>query len=288
MHTTPNTNNRSLVAVGATPHAFGQRKALWMLVPLALAWFALVAAFSYFQGRQAQPVGVATINVGPVMVVEPWTETPLPIQLAPPESIPPRGWLRIGGLPVLATLSAGYVIKPGVWVVPISGIPTLKLRAPPTEGGKAEIAIALLSADGVALTEARSLLVVIPELHARDTAAGAAGAPAAPAPAWIWAGAKEEARSLMRRGDEALSSGNVGAARSMYEYAATQMHWPTGALALAATYDPNELAHLAPRLTPDPEQARFWYVQAQELGNARIDFYLRRLGPPRRRDPAPP
>src|SRR5262245_26557486 len=288
MRTTPTSDSRSLVVAGAPPRALGHRKPLWMLVPLALAWFALVAAFSYFQDKPATPVGEPTINVGPVIVVAPWTETPLPIQLAPPESIPPRGWLRIGGLPVLATLSAGYVIKPGVWVVPISGLPTLKLRAPPTEGDKPEIAIALLSADGAPLTEARSLLAVIPDLHAPHRDAGARGAPAAPAPAWIWAGAKEEARSLMRRGDEALSSGNVGAARSIYQYAATQMRWPTGALALAATYDPNELAHLAPLLTPDPEQARFWYVQAQELANARIDFYLRRLGQPKARTPAPP
>jgi hypothetical protein len=271
-------NSKSLVVSRDTLRVLVQKNRLWLLVPLALAWFALVAAFSYFQGRQATRVGVPVINIGPMIVAEPWTETPLPIQLGPPEAVPPRGWLRIGGLPALSTLSAGYVIRPGVWVVPLSGLPTLKLRAPPPERGRPEIAIALLAADGSVLAEARSQLAVLPRLQPTS----------GPAPAWVWPGARQEAQSLMRRGDEALTGGSVGAARSIYEYAATQMYWPTAALALAATYDPNELKQLAPLIAPAPELARFWYLQARELANARIDFYLHRLGQPKPRAPPHP
>jgi hypothetical protein len=272
------TNSKSLVVWRDISRALRQKKGLWLLVPLALAWFALVAGFSYFQGRQSTPVGVPVIHVAPMIVAEPWTETPLPIQLGPPEAVPPRGWLRIGGLPALSTLSAGYVIRPGVWVVPVSGLPTLKLRAPP-ENGRPVIVIALLAADGSVLAEARSLLAVLPKVRAPPATNGALQQPPAdPAHTWIWPGARQEAQSLLRRGDEALTGGSIGAARSIYEYAAMQMHWPAAALALAATYDPNELPQLAPLVTADPELARFWYRQARELANARIDFYLQRLG----------
>jgi hypothetical protein len=281
-------NSKSLAVWRDIPRALAQVKSLWLLVPLALAWFALVATFSYLQGRQATGVGVPAINIGPMIVTVPWTETPLPIQLGPPEAVPSRGRLRIGGLPALSNLSAGYVIRPGVWIVPISALPTLKLRTPPPEGGTPEIVIALLAADGSVLAEARSLLAVLPNIGARPTPDPSLQPLAEPSPAWIWPGAEQEARSLMRRGDEALTGGNVGAARSIYEYAATQMHWPAGALALAATYDPNELQQLAPLITPDPELARFWYLQARELANVRVDFYLQRLGQAKARGPALP
>jgi hypothetical protein len=109
-----------------------------------------------------------------------------------------------------------------------------------------------------------------------------------PSPAWVWPGAKEEAKTLVRRGDEALSRGSIEAARSIYEYAATEMRWSPAALAVAATYDPHELAHTAPLVRADPEQAHWWYLRAQDLAIARIRFHLQRLGAPRARSSALP
>lgn len=61
------------------------------------------------------------------------------------------------------------------------------------------------------------------------------------------------------------------------------MGWPAAALALAKTYDPHELAGLQPPVIPDPrpdlKEARSWYLRAQELANARINFFLKRLEP---------
>jgi hypothetical protein len=84
----------------------------------------------------------------------------------------------------------------------------------------------------------------------------------------------------MRWGDDALARGSVVAARNIYRYAASEMRWPAAALALAATYDPHELEHFAPLVTPDEKEARKWYAHAQEIANAQLSFYLQRLDRP--------
>ncbi|MBO0764328.1 MAG: hypothetical protein J2P50_07045, partial [Hyphomicrobiaceae bacterium] len=102
-----------------------------------------------------------------------------------------------------------------------------------------------------------------------------------PAPLWAWY-STVEGKDIVRWGDEALARGYIEAARQIYEYAAVVMRWPTGALSLAATYDPDELKHLGFRTPqPQPELARQWYERSRELMNARIDFHLARLGAPK-------
>jgi hypothetical protein len=115
-------------------------------------------------------------------------------------------------------------------------------------------------------------------------AAGAAAEPlqpaaVEPAPLWVWFTAME-ARTIVRWGDDALARGSIEAARQIYEYAAVVMRWPNAALALAMTYDRDELVHIAPSVSPDLEKARLWYERSRELINARIDFHLQRLGAP--------
>ncbi len=289
-------STESLVVVRDAPSTVRNKLHLNLLVVLTLGWLAVVFAHTLYPGRGGHPVrGVAEINIGPFVVVLPGTETPFPIQVGPAEWIPARGWIRIAGLPVLATLSEGYVTQPGVWKVPVAGLPTLRLRSPPIDGVTTEVTITLLSADGAVVSEARTALAVVPtsqNLAARCDAAGgdqpSACQPAQPALAWIWPGAKREAEHIMRWGDDALARGSIGAARNIYRYAAMEMRWPAAALALAATYDPHELELLAPLVSPDEKEARKWYVQAQEIVNAQVSFYLQRLDQPKtRRDPPP-
>lgn len=83
----------------------------------------------------------------------------------------------------------------------------------------------------------------------------------------------------MRRGDESLANGNVTAARLFYEQAA-ELDWGPAALALAMTYDPNELSrwNVIGGIEPDLEQARRWYERARELGAIEALERLQRLG----------
>lgn len=198
-------NAKSLTVLQDPPPPPRQNRRLHMLVLIALAWLAIVFAFTSVPRGDGTSGDLPAIHIAPVIVAEPRTETPVALQLGPSESIPSDGWVRIGGLPALATLSEGYVTQLGVWKVPISGLPTLKLRAPQTEGCKSEIAIALLTADGVVLTEARSVLAVTPtwhDLHARCALETAR--PSHPAPVWPFA-----EPDAMHKGDEALATGSI-------------------------------------------------------------------------------
>jgi hypothetical protein len=258
-----------------------------------------VALFS-----SADPRVLPEIGVAPVVFAEPWKETPLPIHVVPAGAFP-RGFIQIDGLPALALLSEGHATRPGSWKVPVSRLASLKITSPGTADGTPRLAIALVSHEGIVLSEARPLLAVVPtarlDLDPQPVLPSLPTPPAqcptlvvqanavGPAPAWVWAGAKLEAGGLIRRGDEAMSRGSIGAARQTYEYAAEELRWPTAALALAATYDPYELAYLAPLVAPDSARARQWYERARELANARIDFHVLRLGPASRAaEPLPP
>jgi hypothetical protein len=253
----------------------------------------------FFLPTQRLANGPPTIGVAPVVVAEPWIETPLPIRVAPSSAIL-GGSIQVHGLPALALLSEGHAIRPGSWRVAVSKLATLRITTPPAEDAKSRLAIALVSRDGVVLDEVRPLLAVVPVWrigpHSTASANPSARCPAqatqaaapAPSPAWVWPGAKLEAKGLVRRGDDGLSRGSVGAARQTYEYVAAEMRWSTAALALAATYDPHELAYLAPLVAPDRDEARRWYERARSLANARVDFHLQRLGPPAALQPAEP
>ncbi len=123
--------------------------------------------------------------------------------------------------------------------------------------------------------------------------ASATPAPARPAPAAVPAApapvvatqpppmdkeTRERALKFVKRGSEELSEGRVAPARLLFERAA-EMGLPQGAMALAATYDSDELKqpHLR-NVLPDPAEARRWYERAQALGAAEAGARLQRLG----------
>jgi len=90
---------------------------------------------------------------------------------------------------------------------------------------------------------------------------------------------KERALGFMKKGEELMATGNVEAARLFYRRAA-DAGLAQGALALAATFDPQELARrqVVGGLRPDPAEAQRWYERARELGAAEAEGPLKRLG----------
>jgi TPR repeat protein len=93
-------------------------------------------------------------------------------------------------------------------------------------------------------------------------------------------GRYEERRRVqerMRHADAAdYEDGNLSAARNLYDYAAAK-GWAHAALALAFTYDPNELQRRGVTVPGDPIKARACYIKASELMDAAETFYLSRL-----------
>lgn len=270
---------------------------------LALAgWASLPFAFGGADAQTAKPI----INVASVILAEPAIETPFPIQIGPPEAIPQQTFMRIRGLPSTATLSEGHAIAPGAWAIPLSGLPRLKIATPAGETGKKDVTISLVAIDGRILSEVKATLLIAPASviapAASQTAAGQVGAntaalgpppglsqppaparlplePPVPPPPDISPEDRERALTYMERGNENLASGNVNIARLFYERAA-QLDWGPAALALAATYDPNELSkwNVIGGVESDLAEARRWYERARELGAAEASERLQRLG----------
>jgi TPR repeat protein len=272
----------------------------------------LVALAGPAAGQQAKPA--VTLTVAPLILAEPGAETPLAIVVTPAEGVPKNSFLRLRGLPPAASLSEGHAISAGSWAVPLASLPNLKVQTPVAAQGRTEVSIALMAIDGATLAEAKTSLMVaaaamlappatrteppaksnmaalgappappqpsppVPNLVARPAPPAAAPVPVAPPAAALAPADRERADRLMKRGDDQMREGDVSAARLFYQRAADVGYAPA-AMALAQTFDPDELARLGVRgLQPDLASARRWYERARDLGAADAGERLRRLG----------
>jgi hypothetical protein len=164
----------------------------------------------------------------------------------------------------------------GAWSVPLIALPTLAIILPGGAQGQSDVAISLMSIDGGQLAETRMLLVVAPAPAAPAITARPPSAPTGPMP--LPPTERERALGLHERGIEELKRGNVFAARHFF-WSASEAGLAQGAMALAATYDPNELAELNNvGVVAEVDVARRWYESARELGAVEAIERLRRLG----------
>ena len=224
-------------------------------------------------GRSAQG-SQPNINVPAAIVVGQATQASLPIQVGPQGSVPRNSFLRLRGLPPSVSLTEGHVIGPGSWSVPLVALPNLRVNVPAALGGRAEVTITLVNVDGTVIAEASTSLVI------------AAPAPAIvappeqkqPAPVQLLpVEERARARKLVEQGERYLAMGNLAIARQFFERAADIGYAP-GALKLAATFDPIELAQLGARsVAPNLAEARKWYERARELGAVEATERLARL-----------
>ena len=79
--------------------------------------------------------------------------------------------------------------------------------------------------------------------------------------------------ALMKRGDQAVSLGDIAAARLLYQRAADAGSAPAST-ALGKTYDPS---FVLPGQTPDPARAAEWYSKALVLGDPNAGDLLKKL-----------
>jgi hypothetical protein len=271
----------------------------WRGVRASFACLALLAgcAFPLAAKLEAQN-GRPTVSVAPTISAEPGAQAPLTIRIGPPEAVPKGSFIRVRGLPPTVALSEGHSVAPGSWAVPIAALPNLKLTLPASASGKSEVSISLVGLDGSILSEAKSTLVVTApppapadsQARAKSNPSGPsilrAGTPAPPAPeraeppptsAPPGNEQRERALRLLTRGNEQLAEGGIAQARLLFERAA-EAGLAQGAMALAATYDPVELARLGVQgLKPDRAQALRWYEKAHQLGAAEAEQRVRRL-----------
>lgn len=247
--------------------------------------------------QSRKPAG-PVINIGTLIVVEPATETPFPIQVAMGDGISKNSFVRIRGLPPSTALSEGHSIAPGAWAVPFVGLPTLRISVPVGVSGRSEIAVALVTIDGAVLAEAKTSLVIatassiapgqpdpqrqsVASISPAVTTRQGGGETAVPKPSTPVAPLRteEQQRALrfVSKGHELLTEGDVATARLYYQRAVDAgLH--EGALALAASYDPVELGRIGVKgLQPDADAARAWYLRAKQLGAPEAEERLNRL-----------
>ena len=260
------------VAAGGT-HRRRQPAWRWALpaVVSVLVLLPIGAALAQSQPRQRPAIGIAA-----TIRAQPAARTPLSIAVGPEDALPRNGYLRIRGLPPTVALTEGHAIAPGVWAIPLSVLPMLAAVVPTGAEGATEIVLDLVSLDGKVLAESKATLIIGVPNSALPSPSGSA-AMADPAAAPTNTPDHEQALRFYHRGQDVLERGDVDAARRFFERAA-DMGLPQGALALATTYDPNELAKLkVVGLKGNIAAARKWYDRAAELGATEASERLRRL-----------
>jgi hypothetical protein len=225
---------------------------------------------------QAQQTSRVAIVVPAVVKAAPASKTALPIQISPSDGAAKNSFIRLHGLPFAAALSDGHAIAPGAWAVPLNALAGLTVILPVGIQGSSGISISLVSVDGAILAEAKTVLAVEAAAAPGRSESSAAKEPAR-APA-LPSDERERALGLHAKGQEQLDRGNIYAARKFFERAA-EIGLAQSAVALAATFDPNELAKLeVVGLQADPVAAQKWYERARELGAPEASERLRRLG----------
>jgi hypothetical protein len=266
---------------------------------VALAALFLVSVLLANPGA-AQRGDTPSIAVPPTIVAEPASQTNLPITVGPAGRLPANSFVRVRGLPSSVSLTEGHAIAPGSWAIPLVGLANLKAIVPAGVSGRSEIIVQLIGVDGTMFAESRAALVVgattmaappPPPVFEKKAAAApppppAATAPPAPAPVMrarpratqLPPEEQQRAERLVAQGDRHQEQGNIGAARLFFQRAA-EAGLALGAIRLAATYDPSELARLqAQGVRPDRDEARRWYEKARELGAPEAEERLARLG----------
>ena len=250
------------------------RVAQCLCVALVCPAFGSVAAAA--QGNKAQ------ITVATAIRAEPASVTRLPIRIGPQEVVPRNSFVRLRGMPPTVSLTEGYAIGPGSWAVPLIGLPTLKANVPVGISGRSELIITLVAIDGTVLAEARTTLVVeagattspdertppeqMPKSSLTPPARLHAESLVAPRIPELSAEERSNAEKLVALGKHYLEQGNIEIARQFFQRAANA-GLAEGAMRLAATYDPAELARLGVQgVVADRAEALRWYERALELG----------------------
>jgi hypothetical protein len=204
----------------------------------------------------------------------------LQIRIAPADALPKNCFVRVRGLPPAVSLSEGYATAPGAWAMPLYALASLQMIVPAGVLGRSELSISLVSEDGTLLADSRTTLVVeLPSQTAANAAKAQAPAQAPQPRAPILSPAEREAAErLLSRGEHEIEQGQVAVARQFFLRAA-QAGLARGALLLAGTYDPRELARWRVQgVQPNLEEARRWYERARELGAPEAEERLARLG----------
>ena len=227
------------------------------------------------------------------------------------DAAPPGSFILIRGLQPGSRVTAGIATGEGVWRVPLRELPHAAVMPPQDFTGTMDLSVDLRRSDDsvadsdvqriswtaggpspVVAKPAKATMASPSDVFPPPQPRSSAGAPQTN-------GSREssidesraersqgsasrrldpdEIHNLIQRGDVALQSGDIAAARLLLRRAAEAGDM-TAAMALAATYDPGVLTQLgALGAKPDVGTARGWYQKAADRGSPDAKRRLREL-----------
>jgi hypothetical protein len=276
----------------AQPRRKPERLRLWSRAIAIALGVALASGGAHWSAAQRRDV--PRISVPATIRAEPASQASLGIRVDPVDGLPSNSFVRLRGFPTSVSLTEGHAIAPGAWAIPLFGLTSLKAIVPAGVSGRAEIVITLVDVDGNTLAQTRTALEIgtAPPLE-KAVAEPPRGAPlvalppmvpsplkkSIPPPPALSQDAKAQAERMLANGEKQWEQGNISAARSFLQRAA-DAGLPEAALKLAETYDPAEVARVAPLAAKlaDTKEARKWYEKARDLGMVEAETRLGRLG----------
>jgi hypothetical protein len=187
--------------------------------------------------------------------------------------------LQLAGLSEGTHLSAGVRTGPSSWRLPLQQLKNLYLYAPTDFIGVMNTNLDLLAADEKVVDRRGVRLEWLarknepPQLVATADQTDTAIPNTAP----VQAMAQDEADTLMKRGQDFMSIGDITSARIVFERLA-ESGFAQGALAAASAYDPRYLAgHNVVGVRGDEAKARAFYQRAMQLGSAEAGRILAQM-----------
>lgn len=200
-------------------------------------------------------------------VLQPGKPSTLPLRIEPEAEARGIFLLVMAGLPAGSLVAGATQIGLDTWLLDASAAVSLQLTVPQQQAsGALDVGFELRRLDGSTAARGATQLAVLrppPPPVAVET----------PAVKFDEATAQKH----FQRGELFLDSGDVGAARQLFERA-VDYGSARAALALGATYDPNRLWQLGILgMAGNKERARFWYERADQLGAPEAKSRLKEL-----------
>lgn len=205
-------------------------------------------------------------------------EAATPLPAAPPETptiVPPAAAAALATAPAPDTAPAAAVLRQEPSVVSAPAAPPVPPPNVPAAGPAPSAPAPPVQPSAAAEASAPAPEPAPVENRPQTPSAPATSTPAASTTATASPGLVE---ALLARGDALLETGDIVAARLLYERAAASSSG-RGALAAGMTYDPRFLAQIGSRgIAADPRAAAAWYRRASTLGEPQAALLLTRLG----------
>jgi hypothetical protein len=202
------------------------------------------------------------LTAPPRLVARTGEELAFDISIDSSDALPARSVIAIRSLPEGASFSQGRPYGASEWNLTPDEIGDLRLKLPKTASGTSDMRVELMAADGTVLASAATRLDIAPDPKASLI---------------LRADESGRVQDLIAHGQKMIDVGYFAGARAYFRRAA-EAGSGDAALMLAATYDQDYIEGIgAHGIKPDPNEARFWYERAKQLGVEDADAKLAAL-----------